>query len=361
MRHRRRRVNFVYWDSGAGMTHDISILESIFRSSGLRVRHVVTKDRSCRVERVLKLVRQWQTVLMPSFAQIHFEQIHREQWVHGRYNFILPNPEFTDNSVFNKLLRPPILLCKTRHANQLFQNLLRHSLYIGFTSRDRQLATVGKDFRRFLHVAGLSDFKGTHRLAALWARNPHWPRLTIIRSAIDRNCRQRPGLPSAPNIELIAEWIEDDHLRELQNQCGVHLCPSETEGFGHYIMEGLSTGSVVVTTDASPMHEFIGRNSGYLVRADPGKKLFMSKSWLFDESALANKIESILSLPEEHLRQVGAAARRRFICMDADFRGRMKILLHQYFRQPVRYVDKRTVSDFTRTFAHLLLPASGRK
>lgn len=333
MNHRRGRVNFVYWNSGAGIAHDVSLMEELFSHVGVRVHHVVTRDRGCRLERVLKAVRQIRTALWPGGMQIHFEQIHREQLRHGRYNFILPNPEFTDPDVFRKLSRQPVVLCKTRHAQQLFSPLLGSTLYIGFTSRDRMRPGIEKDYRQFLHVGGLSDFKGTVRLAELWASQPSWPRLTIVRASRDRNGKARAPLPAAPNIRLIAEWISDESLCELQNQCGVHICPSETEGFGHYIMEAMSCGSAVITTDGPPMNELVGPRNGFLVQGQSGRPSFMSRTYLFDPDAMKRAVEAIGNLSTDTLAQMGQSGRRRYLRMDADFRGRIKILLHQYLRE----------------------------
>lgn len=334
MSHRRGRVNFVYWNSGAGTAHDVSLMEGILSGVGVRVRHIVTRDRGCRLERMVKAARQIRTALWPSGMQIHFEQIHREQLRHGRYNFILPNPEFTDPEIFRKLSRQPVVLCKTRHAQGLFSPLLGSALYIGFTSRDRVRPAIKKDYRQFLHVGGLSDFKGTVRLAQLWATQPGWPRLTIVRASHDRDGKPRAPLPTGPNIRLINEWIGDEALRELQNQCGVHICPSEAEGFGHYIMEAMSCGSAVITTDAAPMNELVVARNGFLVAGRAGRPSFMSDTCLFETEAMKHTIETVASLPAETLAQMGQSGRRRYLRMDADFRGRIKILLHQYLREP---------------------------
>lgn len=333
MRPFRKRVNLVYWDSGAGTARDVFLLEDIFKRSGIRVRHVPTFNRGCRSERIFKFASQFRTLLWPSLAQFHFEQIHREQLRHGRYNFILPNPEFTDASVFKKLNKPPVILCKSRHAHRLFDSLVGTGLFVGFTSKDRVIESVAKDYRKFLHVAGLSDFKGTERLASLWAQHPEWPILTIVRSNLDRTGARRKPLAKAPNLIEMQNWISEPDLKQLQNECGIHVCPSEAEGFGHYIMEGMSAGSVVITTDAAPMNELVKPSCGFLVSGRPGPELFMSRATYFDEREMEETVNKICTLPIGSLEEMGRLARSRYVRLDADFRGRMKILLHQYLRE----------------------------
>lgn len=332
MRRFRQRVNFVYWDSGAGTAMDVFLLEDIFKHAGIRVRHVTTHNRGCRSERILKFAFQLRTLLWPSLAQFHFEQIHREQLRHGRYNFILPNPEFTDASVFKKLTRTPVILCKSRHAHRLFDSLVGTGLFVGFTSKDRLIEHVEKDYRKFLHVAGLSDFKGTERLARLWAQHPEWPTLTIVRSNLDRTGARRQVLAKAPNLIEIPNWMSEIELKRLQNHCGIHVCPSEAEGFGHYIMEGMSAGSVVITTDAAPMNELVKPSCGFLVRGAAGPELFMTRATYFDEREMEKTVDKVCNLPIGNLEEMGRFARGRYVRLDADFRGRMKIILHQYLR-----------------------------
>ena len=57
-----------------------------------------------------------------------------------------------------------------------------------------------------------------------------------------------------------------EDLLILMNACQYHLCPSEYEGFGHYINEARSTGALIISTDAAPMNELV--KNGILIKPD---------------------------------------------------------------------------------------------
>ena len=104
---------------------------------------------------------------------------------------------------------------------------------------------VEKDFRQLFHYQGLGkDIKGTFGIERAWNTHYELPPLTIL-----------GGLPPAyarGSLTVLNEVLPEDKLIELQNRCGIHLCPSAAEGFGHMIEEGMSTGAVIITTDYPP-------------------------------------------------------------------------------------------------------------
>ena len=158
--------------------------------------------------------------------------------------------------------------CSARHgiAEKIFREAGFPTTFISFTSADRYDAGCRRNYDAFFHLAGSSDQKGTAPLVDLWRAHPEWPTLTIVQHPNNRLDVQ------APNITYISEHIDDEKLRRLRNEMGVHVCPSEAEGFGHSIVEAMSCRALVVTTDAPPMNEIVSADCGVLVEVPKGRR-----------------------------------------------------------------------------------------
>ena len=316
-----RSISLVYWASGSGIEKDIRVLERALGAAGHRLDHVTTRNRKSRVERIFKILVQLPRVIFKRDIQIHVEQIHREQFKFAKVNVLIPNPEITDKDLFRKIKDLPVVFCKSHRAVQLFEELEMTTRYIGFTSEDSCRKGFKKDFSKFLHVAGASNFKGTKVLLDVWSRHPEWPKLTIIRTLKDcyGNARESVADNGGENLEIIERWLPDEDLAEFQNSSGIHLCPSEMEGFGHYIVEALSVGSIVVTTDAPPMNELVDDSCGFRVRALHAGKSYMDDRWSVDPESLESCIQNILKMAESDLVEMGKAARLRYEKLNTGF------------------------------------------
>lgn len=329
----KKKVSLVYWASGSGIARDIHILEEALKRCGFAVNHIRTRNRNSRAERIWLFLRQFPRLLRRRQLQIHVEQIHREQFRFARTNVIVPNPEFTDTDLFRKIGDSPIAFCKSHRALELFQAIGLRCHYTGFSSGNHYDPKYRKNFRLFLHVAGASNFKGTDVIVQAWSRHPEWPLLRIVRTLKDCYGHPRPSIRGSGNIEVTENWIPEDRLRELQNTCGIHLCPSEMEGFGHYIVEGLSVGSVIVTTNAAPMNELVNESCGFRVAAARTGKSFMEDKWRVDETAFETCIEHILSTPKSVLAAMGESARKEYDKLDQGFQTNFSDALNQVWQQ----------------------------
>ncbi|KAJ3230601.1 hypothetical protein HDU81_004407 [Chytriomyces hyalinus] len=120
-------------------------------------------------------------------------------------------------------------------------------------------------FNKFYHAYGRSGRKSSSDVVDCWLRHPYWPTLTVIGHNAMQVFALRILKNGSRNIKLFAH-VPTDTLEHLQSSHGVHLCPSQQEGYGHYINEARSYGAVVVTTHHPPMQEFVEEGvSGILV------------------------------------------------------------------------------------------------
>jgi glycosyltransferase involved in cell wall biosynthesis len=209
------------------------------------------------------------------------------------------------------------ILCKTRHAEAIFREHANSVRYIGFTSQDRRISGVKPDYGRFFHLAGRSALKGTGTLINVWSRHPEWPELTVVQSGTE------PWRILPKNIKVIDRYLPDDELQQLQNECGIHLCPSLSEGWGHYVVEAMSCGAVVLTTDGAPMNEIVQPQHGVLVPWIRAERRHLGTNWYADPGALEDAITKIIHQPDTEKLRMGSAARNWFEQNDRQFAGRI--------------------------------------
>lgn len=295
-----------------GLTRDASLLAAALAEAGVDASIAGIADRSL-TERFSGHRRARRI--------IHIERVF-PRWVGaGDVNVLIPNQERFPRRHLGRLRDIDLVLAKTREAAGAFVDHDVPVEYLGFTSEDRCDSAVGKDWNRVLHLAGGSTLKGTEDVLALWARHPEWPVLVLVQ-------KRRNAPRSVPaNVRLIAGYVDDGELRRLQNECGIHLCPSRSEGWGHNIVEGLSCGAVVITTDAPPMNEHVDADCGILVPAGRSEVRHMGVCHFADLPALERAVQTAIDMPVSRKAELGARARRRFEAIGREFPVRVADLL----------------------------------
>jgi len=190
--------------------------------------------------------------LEPIDLMISLETVCRHLVDIAPVNWLIPNPEWTKphdldliGRAYNKIL------CKTREGERIFKCYFPdRTHYVGFLARDVFNPQIIRK-QRFLHIGGNSSFRGTQEVLDAWKwRKDGFPigaELLIVSKAL----RERPEIP---NVKYF-DWLPENELRTLQNECLFHIYPSGTEGFGHAIREAMSTNAMVLTTAAPPMDE----------------------------------------------------------------------------------------------------------
>jgi glycosyltransferase involved in cell wall biosynthesis len=327
------RINLIAWDNPRGLGHDVRLLADTLVALGheleltrLGPRRHDGRWRSAWLH--LKMAWRWlasggrQARLYD--LNIALEHVRPPFMRLARRNALVPNPEWLSPRSQRYLPRFDAVLCKTRHAAEIFTARGCRALHIGFDSVDCHRPDVPRE-PTFLHLAGASQLKGTQRLLAVWQRHPEWPKLVVVQAP----ATDAPAPVPAANVEYRIGHIDTDEVRRLQNTHAVHLCLSETEGWGHYLVEAMSCGALVITCDAPPMHELVDASRGLLVRTGAGAPFNLAQRYCFDEAALERVIEQVLAMPPAQRLALGAQARAWFEDNHRNFAARLEAALRE--------------------------------
>ncbi|MCG6114768.1 MAG: glycosyltransferase [Mesorhizobium sp.] len=295
-----------------GLTADTEIVAEAIRQAGGSCETASTRARGW-LDRLLGRKRT-RTI-------IHFERAFPRWFTAGEKNFLIPNQERFPARHIKRLRRVDRVLAKTLHAESIFSEMGVETEWIGFTSRDRRDESVARNWDRFLHLAGGSTLKGTEVVLDLWRAHPEWPELVLVQKA------ENAPTEVPANVTLVSGYVDDGELKRLQNECGIHLCPSRAEGWGHNIVEALSVGALAIVTNGPPMNELADADCALMVAWDRSEPRHLGTCFHVERGALEAAIETAIAMPEAEKLRISAAAGARYEEIDKGFRSRIARLV----------------------------------
>ncbi|TDH70468.1 hypothetical protein CCR75_001565 [Bremia lactucae] len=255
--------------------------------------------------------------------------------------WMMQNVEFFDRHEFENPTVGVMIVKNRIGLKKVLEYRLRHQLsysvfYAKHTSRDVYQPAIKRDWTSFLHLAGWSPFKNTRVILQAWALHPEWPHLVlrVIKASLCEWIEEQFGPKESwrlLNVDYTCGSVPAEEKDRLQNEMGLHLCPSETEGFGHYINEARSVGALIVTSNVPPMNELVDEKNGILI-GEPHAWWWQTKGDLFMPLALVTvadierSVEKILLLSIEERQRMGRRSRSRFLEDRVYFLNAMAVL-----------------------------------
>jgi glycosyltransferase involved in cell wall biosynthesis len=318
-------INIVYSDS-RGLFNDGVIIEKMISEIYPRppkVRHFNGWDSRLNQRRSAIGLLLSKYVLRRRQVTFHLEDIFPQLSRFSDVNVLFPNQEWLRQRTLNEIDDKTLIWCKTKYAKARLEHLNQNVSFVGFWSKDLLEPNVSPDYSKFLHLAGKSEQKGTLTLLELWKKHPDWPSITVVY----RSQKELVESYAAPNITIINEFVSEQRLRNLMNTHGIHLCPSESEGFGHNIGEALSIGAYVVTTNAPPMNELVKPDYGSLVESKYSGDRDLSEMFKVIPSALEHIIESLIVRPPTAEAKEGS--RKAFMKLKQQFKRNLEKKLNE--------------------------------
>ena len=289
-------INIISRDNGSGLSKDIQIVKNNIKHPS----RIVPFDQH----------------IMPSKADINiFIELFDPRFLStAKKNYIIPNQEWYYDAWRKYIPSFDLILCKTKLAEQRFSMAGGKCMFTSFTSFDHYLPIIKK--KNILHTSNNSKTKGTKKIIEIYNRFPDLPEVTIV-------SRKIKGY--APGINKIEKFIPDQQFKILQNKHQIHLCPSVSEGFGHYIVEAMSAKCIVITTDGSPMNEIVTNDTGFLIPIDTSIPFRMGDNHYWNEVDLINTLFEAVRSTE--LKEKGEAAREWYLKNDQFFKKQIQEIL----------------------------------
>jgi hypothetical protein len=332
------QANIISWDGG-GLGTDIDVLTDALKRAGCNVsfkgrRHRKPRNRMHSLMMTIGVVMaQWWAAISrrPQFdVNFFIESIFPEYLPTGRVNCLFVHPEWFRDENLAHLSQLNFVLCKTPSAVEAFGSLPVVCRDLSFTSPDKKIpGYVRTGAIRCLHLSGQSAVKGTEAVVDAWSRHPEWPELTVVRRARRYGGEEAPPLPPLPNVRYETDYVPDKRLQELQNECEVHVIPSQAEGYGHVIGEAMGCGAVVVTTDAPPMNELVTQERGVLIRVARSEPMRRSMKNYIDVSDLEVKLNHVFAMLPEGRAELGRNARSWYETQHARFESSLAAFLDE--------------------------------
>ncbi len=299
-------LNIVARTNGVGLDRDVDLVREVAEAAG----HQVTVSH-CRGTSPLFAILPQKTRFD---ANIFMERVFTRWIGAAQTNILIPNQERFPERHLGRLQKIDHIFCKTEHGLETFQKHHSSCHLTRFTSKDLLDETVTRKRHSFFHLAGRSTLKGTKTVLSVWKKHPEWPKLTLLQHA-DNAPSEVPN-----NVRLITDYLSDEEIVRLANEHQFHLCPSESEGWGHYLVEAMSCRAIVITTDAPPMNELVTTSHGLLSKWKDSEKRHLGTNFFVDLHFLEEQIEQALGLDESQIEQLGKRARDWMLTNDSTFR-----------------------------------------
>jgi hypothetical protein len=202
-------------------------------------------------------------------AEVNFfiEVVNPALFLFAKKNVWIPNPEWTYKTWEPYARMVDEIWVKTREAEKLFSEWSSKVRYVGWTSIDKVMPTQ-KDFGKAIVPVGKNVWRNPRPIIQVYMAIQRQniglfyqlPELHIVHVP---DAVPIPPIPDSLTSKIIlhSEVMPEKEYDELIQQCGLCICMSAAEGFGHAVNESMSTGSILMVSPIEAFTELVPNNS----------------------------------------------------------------------------------------------------
>jgi hypothetical protein len=243
------RVNIIgNHKKGTGVAQDVHILHGL-------IVHVLGKETEIRH------IPHYFPQCPPAEVNFFIEVINPSLFTFAAKNIWLPNPEWTYKTWTPYAKMVDEIWVKTHEAEKLFAELGVETRYVGWTSIDKVMAEK-KNYSKAIVPVGKNIWRNPKPIIQTYMKiykndrslYNHLPELHIVH---DPSAVALPPIPEeyTGKIKLHSEVMKEEEYDALLQECGLCICMSAAEGFGHAVNEAMSTGCVLMLNPIDAFRE----------------------------------------------------------------------------------------------------------
>jgi hypothetical protein len=238
------RVNLISTHRNqTGLAQDVDILQGIWASV----------DEKAVFRRILLAQPECQEAEYNVFVEV----LNPSLFTYARKNIFLPNPEWMYKTWIPYFHAIDEIWCKTHEAVEIFKLHHPNVKYIGWTSIAKR-PSEKKNFHKALYLAGKNIYRHPQLIVDAYAKAIEQkikvPELHVVYDATRMSVKLPDELKDT--VSLYPETLKQGAYDELVDECGLSICLSGAEGFGHAVNEAASTGAVLLLNEIEPFKEF---------------------------------------------------------------------------------------------------------
>jgi hypothetical protein len=332
------RVNLISnYRKHTGLSQDVNIM-----------RGILTAVFQGNVE--IQLIQYIQPQCQEADVNIFFEVVNPALFSYAAKNIWIPNHECTYITWTPYMHMMNEIWVKTTEAERIFKEETSTKVrYIGWTSLNKEtpskknyhqaLVPLGKNIYREIDPIINGYIHTRFHDPALYRRLPtlnivSWHEL-IIPSELEEKVK-------------LHKCLSDDEYNELLKECGLCICLSQAEGFGHAVNESMASGCNLIVSSIPPfMEDVVGAaNPGAFFCESVVKKQDLEcfgERMHTDRSAFIEQLEIYVDTSFKQKKEGSEFMRRVYETHHKNWLERMKTLLPNIFSMETPYSLKDTM------------------
>lgn len=207
----------------------------------------------------IQLVQYVQPQCQEADVNIFIEKINPSLFSYAAKNIWIPNHEYTCRTWVPYMDKVNEIWVKTTEAERIIKDLTPTTVrYIGWTSLNKQTPSSKNYFKAIVPLGNNSNreidvlFKAYERIHSTGPID--FCKLPILH-VVSSNSVEVPV--SIADRVVLHDKLSDEEYDSLLSECGVCICLSKAEGFGHGVNEAMASGCNIIVSSIPPFLEDI--------------------------------------------------------------------------------------------------------